>query len=119
MSNRYILGEGLGGILLPPVSETFGRKRLYAVSTLLYSVFCLLVAAVPYTRKGSLAAVIVGRWVTGLVAAPAATIAPGSLEDIYSIEARVWGVFAWTTCSNIGLILGPIYSSYVTAYFGW
>ncbi|KAK5101764.1 hypothetical protein LTS08_004223 [Lithohypha guttulata] len=43
----------------------------------------------------------------------------GSVEDMWNNRQRVWSVWAWTTCSNVGLVLGPIYGAYITAYLNW
>ncbi|KAF2087666.1 MFS multidrug transporter [Saccharata proteae CBS 121410] len=115
----YLLGEAIGGMLLPPISETFGRKSIYAFATLLHCAFDVVIAAVPSSANGALASVIIGRLLSGIAGSTPATVAPGSLEDIYSPAHRVWGVFAWTTASNVGVLLGPIYSSYIVARLGW
>lgn len=56
---------------------------------------------------------------TGLASAIPATVAYGSLEDLYDSETRIWMVFVYTLAGNMGLVLGPIYSAYVTTYAGW
>ena len=56
---------------------------------------------------------------TGLAAAIPATVAYGSLEDLYDSETRIWMVYVYTLAGNMGLVLGPIYSAYVTTYAGW
>ncbi|KAK7723109.1 hypothetical protein SLS57_004666 [Botryosphaeria dothidea] len=96
----YLLGEGVGGIFLPPVSESFGRKFIYAAATFLNCIFCILVAAVPPGVKGSLALAIFARGAAGIMGSVPATVAPGSLEDIFGPKERIWAVAAWTTASN-------------------
>lgn len=115
----YLLGEGVGGILLPPVSESFGRKSIYAAATFLNCIFCILVAAVPPGVKGSLVLVIFARGAAGIMGSVPATVAPGSLEDIFGPKERIWAVATWTTASNVGVLMGPIYGSYVTTYLVW
>ncbi|GME39699.1 mfs multidrug transporter [Neofusicoccum parvum] len=118
-TSAYLLGEGVGGIFFPPVSESFGRKSIYAAAALLNCVFCILVAAVPPSVSGSLAVVVVARGAAGIVGSVPATVAPGSLEDMYGPKERIWAIAAWTTASNVGVLVGPIYGSYVSAYLGW
>ncbi|MCJ1309409.1 hypothetical protein MMC25_003068 [Agyrium rufum] len=110
----YLIGQGTGGVAFPPFSEAFGRKTLYIVSTILYALCCALVAYVP-----SLPAVICGRFLAGFVSAVPTTVVAGSIEDIWNMEARIWMIFAWSTVADIGLVVGPIFSTYVTAYLGW
>ena len=56
---------------------------------------------------------------TGFASAIPATVAFGSFEDLYNSETRIWIIYIYTLAGNMGLVLGPIYSSYVTAYAGW
>jgi len=79
-----------------------------------YCVFNVIIASVP-----SLIAVCFGRFVTGFASATPATVAFGSFEDMYMSETRIWIVYVYTLIGNTGLVLGPIYSEYVTTYAGW
>ena len=74
----------------------------------------MLVAAVP-----SDVAVAFGRFITGAASAIPATVAFGSFEDLHSSETRIWIVYIYTLAGNCGLVLGPIYSAYVSTYAGW
>lgn len=72
------------------------------------------------TAIPSLPAVFVGRFIGGLFAGVPPSISPGALEDFLdSRQSQTWGIFAWATCSNVGLVLGPIISSQLTTAFGW
>ncbi|KAL4888306.1 major facilitator superfamily domain-containing protein [Aspergillus ambiguus] len=110
----YLLGQGIGAILLPPYSESFGRKNLYVASSALYSISCAIVAAVP-----SLIGVIVGRFVSGFVSSIPTTVVVGSIEDMYNSRDRVWLICVWAIASNFALVLGPILSTFITEDLGW
>ncbi|EAW10611.1 putative MFS multidrug transporter [Aspergillus clavatus NRRL 1] len=110
----YLIGQAIGGILFPPYSEAFGRKKLYVVSTALYSISCLVVAAVP-----SLIGVVLGRFVSGLLSAIPTTVVIGSIEDMFNSRDRIWMVCIWAIVSNLGLVVGPIMSIYVLADLEW
>lgn len=112
--NSYLLAQGLGGVVFPPLSESFGRKNLYVGSTFLWTISCIIIAAVP-----SIAAVFIGRFVTGLLSAIPSIVVAGSIEDLYRTEARVWLVFVWLTTANLGLVVGSILGSYVSYSIGW
>ncbi|PYI00267.1 MFS multidrug transporter [Aspergillus sclerotiicarbonarius CBS 121057] len=109
-----LLGQMVGGIVFPAWSEAFGRKKLYILSTVLFSVFCVITAAIR-----SLAAVTVGRFFCGFLSAIPAIVVAGSIEDMYNSKDRVWMIFLWAIVANMGLALGPIMSVYITAYWGW
>lgn len=67
----------------------------------------------------SLSAAIIMRVVAGMLSAIPYTIAGGSIEDMFNSQARIWVVFFWTIASNIGLIIGPIMSSFIIASLSW
>lgn len=112
--DRYLLGQGIGSVVLPPYSESFGRKNLYVASTALYSISCAIVAAVP-----SLAGVVVGRFTSGLVSSIPTTVVVGSIEDMFNSKDRIWVICVWAIVANLGLIAGPILSTFITADLGW
>jgi len=110
----YLLGQTCGGIVCPPISEQFGRRTLYIVSTGIYCALCAVIAAVP-----SVIAVFFGRFITGFMSAIPATVAFGSFNDMHDAETRIWIVYLYTTMGNAGLVLGPIYAAYIAKALGW
>lgn len=116
LSNRYrfLLGQVIGSILLAPWSEAFGRKKLYIASSGIISICCVIVGVAP-----SIAAVVVGRFIAGLLSAIPCNVGVGSVEDLFRSKERIWVVFIWMIASNIGLIIGPIMSSYIIASLDW
>jgi MFS family permease len=110
----YLLGQTVGGIVCSPISETFGRRTLYIVSSAVFCIFSIITAAVP-----SQSGVYIGRFFQGLAAAVPACVAFGSLQDMWGAQIRIWVVYFYTVSGFIGLVLGPIYSSYITEVYGW
>ncbi|KAJ5609228.1 hypothetical protein N7528_009795 [Penicillium herquei] len=110
----FLLGQCLGNIVLPPWSESFGRKRMYLLSGGMSSICCALIGLLH-----SLPGAIIMRVIAGTLAAVPGTILGGSIEDLFNSQARIWVVFFWTAASNIGLILGPIMSSYIIEALDW
>lgn len=114
MKSRYLIGQAVGGIFLPPWSESFGRKNLYVVSTGLYSLSCVMVAALP-TVPG----IVIGRVIGGLLSSIPTIVAAGSIEDLWDTRARVWWVFWWSMVANIGLLTGGVVSDLIMSYLHW
>lgn len=110
----YLLGQGVGGVIFPPYSESFGRKKLYIWSTGLYSIFCVFTAVVP-----SVAGIVIGRFMTGVLSGIPTTITPGSIEDLSNAKDRIWCIFVWAMISNFGMALGPIMSAYIIVALDW
>ena len=110
----YLIGQALGGLFFPPISESFGRKKLYVVSTVLYAITCFVVAAIP-----SIAAVVTGRFVSGVLSAIPTIVVAGSIEDLFASDARIWMIFMWAMVANLGLVVGPIFATYISLSIGW
>ncbi|KAF5856690.1 hypothetical protein ETB97_007009 [Aspergillus alliaceus] len=110
----YLLGQGLGSIVFPPYSEAFGRKNLYVLSTALYSISCAIVAAVP-----SMSGVIIGRLLSGIFSAIPTTVVIGSIEDMFNSRDRVWVLCLWAIVANLGLVTGPILSTFIITDLNW
>ncbi|KAJ5132529.1 hypothetical protein N7448_006687 [Penicillium atrosanguineum] len=110
----FLLGQCVGTIVFPPWTESFGRKKLYIISSALSCACCIVIGTV-----NSLPVAIVMRVIAGLVSAVPGNIVGGSIEDLFNSQARVWAIYWWTVASNIGLIVGPIMSSHIVAYLNW
>lgn len=80
----------------------------------MFCVFSIVIAAIDSTI-----AVYFGRFFQGVAAAIPATVAFGNFEDMYDAESRIWVVYGYTISGMVGLVLGPIYSSYITEAIGW
>ncbi|KAL2066765.1 hypothetical protein VTL71DRAFT_2837 [Oculimacula yallundae] len=112
--SMYQFGQAFGGVIFPPYSEALGRKPVYVMAALIYSLSCLIVGLVP----GVYGAVI-GRFISGFVSAVPSIIVSGSLEDMFNMKHRVWTMYAWACATTGGLLVGPIYGSYIAATLGW
>ncbi|KAG5984364.1 hypothetical protein E4U55_005039 [Claviceps digitariae] len=110
----YLLGQMVGGIIFPPYSEAFGRKKLYIISTGLYGGFCALTGAV-----SSPASIVVARFFCGLLSAIPTIIVAGSIEDMFNAKGRTWLIFIWTVLANLGLTVGPMMSIVIIVNLRW
>ncbi|PLB36799.1 MFS multidrug transporter [Aspergillus candidus] len=112
--SSYQLGQGVGIIVFPPYSEAFGRKKLYIASSLLYAVFCVIVGV-----GNSHVASGIARFMTGVLSAIPSVVITGSIADMFKARTRVWMVFLYIVATGTGLGLGPVYSAYIAAEYGW
>ncbi|CAG7930576.1 unnamed protein product [Penicillium olsonii] len=112
--STYLLGQGMGGIVFPPYAEAFGRKKLYIISTVLYSGFCALIGAVD-----SPVASVIGRLVSGFLSAVPTCSITGSIEDMFNSKDRIWMMLCYIGSANMGVAIGPVMSAYITFAFRW
>ncbi|GKT83453.1 MFS multidrug transporter [Colletotrichum tofieldiae] len=110
----YQLGQAVGGFLIPPFSELFGRRLPYLTSCAAFCIFSLLTGVVH-----SPAAVYIGRFVAGLASAVPSVVIAGSVEDLFNTKRRVWIIVLWNAGTTVGLCFGPIYAAYVSEAVGW
>lgn len=75
LTTVYLLGQAIGGLILPPFAESFGGRSIYITSTVGFAFFCVIIAAWP-----ALPAVIIGRFGSGALSAMPAVVAAGSIE---------------------------------------
>ncbi|KAB8234273.1 major facilitator superfamily domain-containing protein [Aspergillus alliaceus] len=110
----YGMGQALGGLIMPPFSETHGRRVGYLLSAIVYSISSLLVGVVP-----SPVGMFVGRFLSGYASAVPSIVLAGSIEDLYTHRTRLWLIWLWNCSTTIGLCVGPIYGSYIVSSIGW
>lgn len=115
LSTLYLLGQAFGGLIFPPVTEVFGSKSIYVVSTALYAAMCLMIGLAP-----SVATVVTGRLFSGMLSAMPTCVAIGSMENMWDSRARIWAISMWAVAGIFAMAVGPLYAVYVSASsLGW
>ncbi|SMR64318.1 unnamed protein product [Zymoseptoria tritici ST99CH_3D1] len=113
-ASMFFFGQAAGGLLFPPYTESFGRKRTNVLAAVAYVVSCIVVGA-----PQSLPAIIIGRFFNGFLSALPTVVGSGALEDMWSIRPRVWAIDTWIKGSIIGIAVGPAFATYVSTSLGW
>lgn len=99
---------------MPSFSESFGRTNPYLYSCAAFSIGALITGVVP-----SVAGVFIGRFISGFASSVPSVIIAGSIEDLYAGTQRVWMILVWNSSTTLGLIVGPIYGTYIASAIGW
>ena len=111
----YLIGQAIGGLVFPPIAESFGGRTIYLTSTFGFAVFCLVTAYWPQIRI-----VIVCRFMTGLLSAMPAVVAAGSIENMWNMKSRTFLIHIWIGGAVVGLALGPPVATFIsTSVLGW
>ncbi|OTA36174.1 hypothetical protein BTJ68_03367 [Hortaea werneckii EXF-2000] len=111
----YLLGQAVGGLVFPPIAESFGHRTIYVSSTFGFAVLCLIIGA----GHEHLIPVISGRLLSGFLSAIPATVACGSIENMWDERARIFTVHAWISSAVLGLASGPPIATYISTSLGW
>ena len=110
----YFFAQAAGALIFPSYSESFGRKQLYLFSSVVLAVSSIIIPTVHST-----ATAYIGRFFSGFAAAIPATIAAGTIEDLFDEHRRLWLVSIWLIIANLALAIGPIFAAYISVYAGW
>lgn len=78
LTTLYLLGQAIGGLILPPIAESFGGRSIYLTSTIAYSACCVVIAACP-----TVPVIVVMRFASGFLSAMPAVVACGSIENMW------------------------------------
>ena len=73
----YLIGQAIGGLVFPPIAESFGGRVIYLTSAFGFAVFCVVIAAWP-----TISVVVLCRFITGLLSAMPAVVAASSIENM-------------------------------------
>ena len=114
-TTTYLLAQAVGGLVLPPVAETFGGRNLYIIGAAGFTLSCISMAAHP-----TLPMVVAGRLVCGFMSALPSTVAVSSFENMFDFRARIWVFHIWISCAVSALGIGPSVATYIsTSSLGW
>jgi hypothetical protein len=115
LATLYMLGQAIGNLVVPPVTEVFGSKSIYASSTALYAALCFMTGFAPH-----LATIVTGRFFCGFLSAMPTCVAIGSIENMWDSRARIWAIAVWAAAGIFAMAVGPLYAVYVSdSSLGW
>lgn len=110
----FVLGLGLGPLLVGPLSEVYGRNIIYQVSYLLFFVFSWPVAFAP-----NIGVFLVFRFITGFCGSAFLSVAGGSVSDMFSNATVANPMAVYTLSPFLGPILGPLFSGFINQHINW
>jgi MFS family permease len=85
----FVVLLGIGPLLLAPLSETFGRRRLYIIC---FGIFALL--QIPTALSPNVAFLITIRTISGFFGSVGIANGGGTISDMFEPSQRA-GVFGW------------------------
>lgn len=110
----YLIGIAVGSLIVAPLSELYGRKWIYVISTAL---FCVLL--IPAGLATNLPGLIVLRFFIALMASADIANTPGTIADVISEDYRALAFSIWAIAPMNGPTFGPIIGGFVAQYLGW
>ncbi|RAQ99149.1 mfs general substrate transporter [Stemphylium lycopersici] len=110
----FVVMLGIGPLILAPLSETFGRRKIYLVC---FSVFALL--QIPTALAPNIAFLITVRSFAGFFGSVGIANGGGTISDMFLPSERA-GVFGWYLLGPLlGPTLGPLFGGIIVQRLGW
>jgi len=110
----FVIMLGIGPLILAPLSETFGRRKLYMVC---FSIFTLL--HIPMALAPNVAVLITARTIAGFFGSVGIANGGGTISDMCTPEERA-GIFGWYLLGPLlGPTIGPLLGGVVVEKAGW
>ncbi|KAK9242486.1 major facilitator superfamily domain-containing protein [Lipomyces tetrasporus] len=110
----YLIGVGTGPMLYSPLSEFYGRQKIYIVSYIFFLIFQF-----PVAFGKNLPAIVINRFLSGFAGSASMTVSGGTIADIFRKEELGLPMMAYTASPFLGPILAPIIGDFIVAYCDW
>ncbi|KAH8819491.1 major facilitator superfamily domain-containing protein [Xylogone sp. PMI_703] len=110
----YLLGLACGSLILAPLSEIYGRRPVYLVSLLAFSILVL-----PCALANGIVEVLVVRFFGAVFGAAMISNAPGTVSDIVHENYRALAFSVWSIGPMNGPVTGPLIGGFTAQYLGW
>ncbi|CAL3970828.1 hypothetical protein PZA11_007249 [Diplocarpon coronariae] len=110
----YILGFAIGPMFIAPMSELYGRMKLYQSCNV---IFCA--TTIVCGESANLGMLLAFRFWAGCAGVAPLTIGAGSIGDLMKTEERGVAMAIFSLGPLLGPIIGPIAGGYIAESIGW
>lgn len=110
----YLLANAAGPLLWAPLSEFYGRQWIFHFTFLGYFIFNFLCAFAP-----NFGALLVGRFITGVLASSIQSNTPGLLVDIWDPVERGNANAIFAVMVLVGTAIAPVVSGFLQLTKDW
>lgn len=109
-----VLGFGLGPLVFAPLSEEFGRNRVYHPT-----LFVAIVFIVPCGAAKNIGTLLAFRFLDGLAFSAPMCLIGGSLSDMWRNKERGVAMSVFSAAPFMGPVMGPIVGSLLSVKCSW
>lgn len=112
--SAFVLGFAIGPLVVAPMSELYGRNKVYHTSNCLFVVFTIACAL-----SSSMGMLIAFRFLSGCAGVTVVTCGSGTIVDLMPPEKRGTSMALWSVGPLLGPIIGPVCAGFLVAAKGW
>lgn len=109
-----VWGFGVGPLIFAPMSEEFGRNRVYHTT-----LFVAVVFIVPCAVAKNIGTLLAFRFLDGVAFSAPMCLIGGSLSDMWRSEERGVAMSIFSAAPFIGPVMGPIVGSLLSVKVNW
>lgn len=110
----FVVGLGIGPMVLSPLSEFYGRRPIY-----IYSYLFFLIWLIPCAVAPNIATMLVCRFLDGLSGSAFLSVAGGTVGDMFTRSELSAPMMVYTAAPFIGPELGPLLGGFINQYTTW
>lgn len=110
----YILGFGLGPLLFAPLSEVYGRAKIYRMCLSLF-----LVCTAGCGISSSMGMLVAFRFLAGCLGAAPVAIGGAVVGDVFAVSERGTAMSVYQAGQIISAVVGPPFGGLIGSYAHW
>ncbi|RAH69675.1 MFS transporter [Aspergillus aculeatinus CBS 121060] len=110
----YMLGLAFGCLVFASLSELYGRRPVYLITTLAFA--C---SVIPVALARNIHTILVCRALGGFFGSATIAGGPGTINDVTSRRYRALAFSLWSLGAMTGPVVGPIFGGFIYQYLGW
>ncbi|KAH7129000.1 major facilitator superfamily domain-containing protein [Dactylonectria macrodidyma] len=112
--STFVLGIALGGLITGPLSENFGRRRIYLVS---WSMF--MIWTIPSAVAQNMTTLITTRLFGGFFGSTFLSVAGGTVADIFAHDQLQKPMLFVSLAPFVGPACGPLVGGFINSHLHW
>lgn len=110
----FVIGFGVGPLLIAPISETIGRRSIYLVCFPIFAV-----CQIPCALAKNLAMLIVFRFISGFFGSAGIACGGGTISDMFDARERTPIVGKYVLGILIGPAVAPVIGGFTVQGLSW
>ncbi|KAI1616879.1 MFS transporter [Exophiala viscosa] len=112
--SSFVIGLALGPMFLAPLSEFYGRRPIYIISMIMFTIWLI-----PEAVAQGMATMIVGRFFDGFAGSAFLAVAAGSIVDLFEPSQIAFPMMIYTASPFLGPAAGPIIGGFINQFASW